>query len=185
MEKNIENHTLLLHIGTQKTGTSSLQKFLHDNNANLIKRGWIYPQLKSDEDYNETIINGISLLSSFLQEDDETFDKNMQSILAFLKKYNVIISYEVIWNLKKKVYIPEIIIDNYSYDTNIENIPVVSANSIICWSDYHIIITCAAYQEIEKQLQKEHLKLGKDYIRWFDLSLNGSQEAKVFIYPTK
>ena len=35
MEKNIENHTLLLHIGTQKTGTSSLQNFLHDNAINF------------------------------------------------------------------------------------------------------------------------------------------------------
>ena len=85
--------------------------------------------------------------------------------------------------LQKQVYIPEVIIDNYVHNIDVEGIPVISANSIKQWSDYQIIITCTAYKEVERQLQKHRLKEGCDYIKWFDISLNGSRQADVFIDP--
>ena len=33
-----------LHIGTEKTGSTSIQTFLAQNRAALLSRGWIYPQ---------------------------------------------------------------------------------------------------------------------------------------------
>lgn len=41
-------HTLLLHIGTDKTGTTSLQQFLTDNRTILEEKSdWIYPDLSN------------------------------------------------------------------------------------------------------------------------------------------
>lgn len=37
---------LILHIGTQKTGTSSLQTFLTKNRKILDKYGWSYPEFR-------------------------------------------------------------------------------------------------------------------------------------------
>ncbi|WP_444924288.1 hypothetical protein ACJJH9_03220 [Microbulbifer sp. DLAB2-AF] len=36
---------IYLHIGTHKTGTSSIQKFMSDNYSNLIKYGFLYPKV--------------------------------------------------------------------------------------------------------------------------------------------
>ncbi len=35
---------LVLHIGVQKTGTSAIQKWFHDNRRALLKRGYYYPE---------------------------------------------------------------------------------------------------------------------------------------------
>lgn len=41
-------HTLLLHIGTDKTGTTSLQQFLTDNRTILEEKSdWVYPDLSN------------------------------------------------------------------------------------------------------------------------------------------
>ena len=84
--------------------------------------------------------------------------------------------------LKKQIFIPKLIIDNYISDTKVDDIPIISANSINCWSDYLIIITCAAYDEIEKQLQKEDLIEGKDYIKYFDIIESTKYSNKYFGY---
>ena len=39
------NNTLLLHIGTIKTGSTSLQKFLYTNAKKLEAYGWKYPYI--------------------------------------------------------------------------------------------------------------------------------------------
>ena len=81
---------------------------------------------------------------------------------------------------QQQVFIPDIIIDNNLNGIEVENIPVVSAKSINCWKNYHIIITCAAYKEIEIQLQQENLNEGRDYIKWFDLLIKGNRSPDVF-----
>ena len=45
------SNTLLLHIGTPKTGTSSIQHFLFQNREILLQKGWDYPDLKSKLSY--------------------------------------------------------------------------------------------------------------------------------------
>lgn len=42
----MSEHTLLLHIGYHKTGTTSLQNFLYTNHDQLLKYGWDYVHLK-------------------------------------------------------------------------------------------------------------------------------------------
>lgn len=43
-----KNNTLLLHIGTAKTGTTAIQEFLRLNQDKLQEQGWYYPDLYSD-----------------------------------------------------------------------------------------------------------------------------------------
>ena len=43
--KEILKNTLLLHIGTPKTGTTALQKFLAENSEELKKQGWDVPDM--------------------------------------------------------------------------------------------------------------------------------------------
>ncbi len=83
--------------------------------------------------------------------------------------------------LKKNLYSPDVIIDNYTQNTEVEGIPVISAESIKNWKDYHIIITCAAYNEIEIQLHQKRLREGNDYIKWFDISTDGSPYVDIFM----
>ena len=83
--------------------------------------------------------------------------------------------------LKKQIYIPDIIIDNNTSNKDVNGIPVVLAKNIENWNDYHIIITCAAYKEIEIQLHQRGLNEGKDYIKWFDISMPGSSLGELFI----
>jgi hypothetical protein len=37
--------SLILHIGIGKTGTTSIQKTLFDNRMDIIKKGWLYPDI--------------------------------------------------------------------------------------------------------------------------------------------
>lgn len=39
-------NTLILHIGTPKTGTTAIQKFLYDNQTLLKEKGFFYPEIQ-------------------------------------------------------------------------------------------------------------------------------------------
>lgn len=101
-------NTLLVHIGTPKTGTTALQKFLKENDQQLRKRGWCYPDLPTDW----RTINGIKMKTPILPKNgnmvkfsvkDEwaEWEKNIlwKIIKNYLKHYNVIMSDEGMWNL--------------------------------------------------------------------------------------
>ncbi len=72
--------------------------------------------------------------------------------------------------IKKRIFQPDVIIDNYVYNIEVEGIPVIAASSIENYMDYQIIITCAAHNEIEEQLIQKGLREGYDYIKWFNFS---------------
>ena len=82
--------------------------------------------------------------------------------------------------LNKGIYTPNVIIDNKVSNIKIDNIPVVTPDSIENLKDYQIIITCANYEDIEKQLQEKKLGEGADYIKYFDLLIDGSLVPEVF-----
>ena len=93
----MKTHELVIHIGTLKTGTTTLQNFLYENRDNLIKEGWYYPISK---EYGEAyIVNGRILLNPFLDNDNATVDRNLAHIVKLLDKYNVILSCENFWLL--------------------------------------------------------------------------------------
>lgn len=82
----MRDHTLIFHIGMCKTGTSSLQRFLYDNNHILHKYGWAYPDIYDDG--HLLYCNGSKL---FMYREDS---KRWDIIKKVLQNYNVIISSE-------------------------------------------------------------------------------------------
>ena len=96
--------TLYLHIGTAKTGTTSLQKFFAINRELLKKKGYDFPEMPfSFEDVGQKNRNG-HFLTLFGEDDPE--DKWQQGFAtikeAFLKSEKVIISDEQIWIVQVK-----------------------------------------------------------------------------------
>lgn len=99
--------TLYLHIGTPKTATSSIQKFLDENKETLEKHGYCFP--KSVYRYRKVNIrrNGHFLVNKIVKEDGKR-DKEQEKICSekgfdqiadcFHKFDNVIISDEAIWH---------------------------------------------------------------------------------------
>ena len=61
--------TLYLHIGTPKTGTTSLQHFCHDNQQKLAEKGYFYPEFDFEYANKGKYRNGLFLEAVYL--DDE------------------------------------------------------------------------------------------------------------------
>lgn len=95
MEHN-EEHVLLLHIGTPKTGTTALQKFLYDNAEALEKYGWCYPKEKALGDKNGIIFYDV--FEEKLNQDPEDWESIWSILKGKLKNYNVILSSENIYD---------------------------------------------------------------------------------------
>lgn len=97
---------LFVHIGTPKTGTTALQKYLYENRNYLKQNGWSYmewtnPILKKN--VIRSYENGSMLLSATyggwtLEEYKYLWDELREE----LDKYNVIVSEECIWNSTAK-----------------------------------------------------------------------------------
>ena len=99
------SNTLMIHLGTPKTGTSALQKFLADNAEKLKEKGWCYPDLEKDwatinlrKDYNLAKNGGLIKFS--LAEKWPEWEKDVlwKIIYNYLKHYNVILSDEGLWS---------------------------------------------------------------------------------------
>lgn len=88
--------TVYLCIGTQKTGTTTLQYFMRDNARALKKQGYVYPYMDlgfPDKYYKNR--NGHFLVS----EDAPTIEKAYQLLADMAKKYqNIVLSDEIIWH---------------------------------------------------------------------------------------
>lgn len=98
------SNTLLLHIGTPKTGTSAIQHALHCNEEKLREYGWIYPDLKAElndiRDYasNPEKNGNIFYKGTKLYEKDNTEWRRISDKLdSFLDRGNVILSAEEIY----------------------------------------------------------------------------------------
>ena len=92
------NHILLFHIGIAKTGTTSLQNFLQNNQEGLNRQGWHYPAFREADNIHD-YINGFKFFESILRKNDSNIESHMNIILDCLKKYNVIVSCEGFWQL--------------------------------------------------------------------------------------
>lgn len=99
--------TVYLHIGTMKTGTSALQRFLDENGEYLKSQGYIYPKLSQDLPINYLFRNGHFIVYSLAA--NKALDKNVdkqrvlkesyQRIGELAKEYeNIILSDELIWH---------------------------------------------------------------------------------------
>ncbi len=99
--------TLYLHIGTPKTGTTSIQSFCTDNRAVLNQYGYDYPKFPYEYPRTNPERNGLFLSMYSFHEDGtrdyereaEIVEEAFDQIRAIFENYdNVIVSDESIWN---------------------------------------------------------------------------------------
>lgn len=116
--------TLYLHIGTPKTGTSAIQRFLYLNSEALKKQSFCYPDFGYRYSEIRKERNGHFLVhhqkSDFLspetkkqvrQAETERFYEGLDNVKKIMETYpNVILSDENIWNgyVKKKRFWPRL-----------------------------------------------------------------------------
>lgn len=96
--------TIIFHIGTYKTGTSAIQKFLQDNEDELMELGVCYPTFQVDEpDHISYEKNG-----DFLVSFDEYRSKGIpfpyvDLLVDVAKEYGkLLISSETLWSVRDK-----------------------------------------------------------------------------------
>ncbi|MBE5850462.1 MAG: hypothetical protein E7298_09940 [Lachnospiraceae bacterium] len=95
------SNTLLLHIGTPKTGTSTIQDFLEINNSRLERWGWCYPVLDRSIHMNDSRRhinngNGHPLLGAYYNSKEE-LSCYWDELERKLSNYSVILSAEAFW----------------------------------------------------------------------------------------
>lgn len=69
----------LIHIGTNKTGTSSLQSFIYSNKEKLLKFGVLYPEIGIETSAHHNFVRWVKTKS----EDDQFYDDFRKSIDPF------------------------------------------------------------------------------------------------------
>ena len=98
--------TLYLHIGTPKTATSSIQKFLTDNSENLEKKGYCFPPSQYTYPKVNPRRNGHFLIAKVREENGKKdvekeqwyWDEGMKQVRKKFEKFDqVILSDESIW----------------------------------------------------------------------------------------
>ncbi len=98
--------TLYLHIGTPKTGTTSLQHFCHDNQQKLAEKGYFYPEFDFEYANKGKYRNGLFLEAVYLDDEGkrlkdkekENFNNGLEELTKLFKIYdNIILSDEGIW----------------------------------------------------------------------------------------
>lgn len=98
--------TLYVHIGTPKTGTSSIQEFMTENREVLEKHGYCYPELLRRDPGTSMKRNGHFLVHEVRKENgkrDAALEKEirlegMQQVAECFKRVdNVVLSDEAIW----------------------------------------------------------------------------------------
>ena len=98
--------TLYLHIGTMKTGTTSIQEFCRLNNDVLKSKGYCYPEFPWHYPGRNHRRNGLFLNSIYRNEkgeriksrEDEIFEEGMKKVNNLFSTYdNIILSDEGMW----------------------------------------------------------------------------------------
>lgn len=95
--------TIYLHIGTPKTGTSSIQKFLRKNDMRLQQQGVIYPDFK-------VVFPGISpernghFMTDKSEKAQEYYNNAVKMLSGMNGKFDkIILSEEELWNNDKRI----------------------------------------------------------------------------------
>ena len=103
--------TLYLHIGMQKTATSAIQKFLYDNRALLMEKGFKYDRMPFVYDGYSRERNATFLYKYLLNEegkpDHEVISKRRNEGLDIVSEWfgssdNVILTDETLWLMLSK-----------------------------------------------------------------------------------
>ena len=121
-----EKHELLIHIGTMKTGTTAIQRFLVENSHILEEYNWCYPDLcneiagfnfeqhetSNDKKIWARYINARVLRLFFegnkklsAKERDTLWEGIWSTLYTYLEKNNIILSDERLWwGASKELY---------------------------------------------------------------------------------
>ena len=99
--------TVYLCIGTMKTGTSAIQKFMRKNKTELDKQGYCYPRCNVSK-RNIMYRNANFLIHKpYAGEEltaEEAFEKGMLKMQQLAQKYeNIVLSDELIWHYSGKI----------------------------------------------------------------------------------
>ena len=108
------SNTLVLHIGTPKTGTTALQFFLYENSEELKKLGWSYPNLckgiaeMDSQTYTENVVYEANCRFLFpikekFSDPNSIRGKAWELIKKELENYNVILSEEAFYYSQKEM----------------------------------------------------------------------------------
>ncbi len=97
--------TVYIYIGTQKTGTTALQTFLHGNEEELNKQGYCYPSFQLGIESLYMYRNGQFLIYQLRPKEKRTErgeqvrDMAYAQLRDYIEKYpNIILSDEMIWH---------------------------------------------------------------------------------------
>ena len=146
------NKELYIHIGTSKTGTSAIQKWLLENSEFLNRNGYYYPSHKLDS-------NGISggnasfLHEHILKGDLVGAKERLEEILSSSKFNKVILSCESLYMLPMELH---------------EIVP--NAKIVVYFRDQVGRIESSYHQSIKKH------QLKKSFSKWVDHILKGDEE---------
>ncbi len=151
------SNTLIIHVGTGKTGTSAIQKFLADNAEELKKYGWMYPNLVKDWDgrkvpyEGEFPKNGLIVKRMFVDEwDDADKEKVWALINGYLKESNVILSEEGIWS-HPQIDIKEVIRAAHEHYVNVKIICYLRRQDLFLESSWNQNVKqCVFFDDIDK-----------------------------------
>lgn len=100
--------TLYLHIGTPKTATSSIQKFLQTNRKTLQNYSFCFPKMPYQFPYASSGRNGHFMVESMYFEDgtrdqareEELLREGLDKVAEYMQEYdNVILSEENLWQV--------------------------------------------------------------------------------------
>lgn len=88
---------LILHIGMPKTGTTSIEGFLYNNNPLLESLGYCYPVFKDDKDTQNGCVIYDYMIGGRINSEHPGWNKLWNDIRCKLETKNVIFSSESIW----------------------------------------------------------------------------------------
>jgi FtsZ-binding cell division protein ZapB len=103
--------TLYLHIGTTKTGTSSIQEFLQENREALTRQGYCFPKAQRKYPHTCSNRNAHFLTADYFLEDGshntdlekEVLLEGMSHLLQCFEQFdNIILSEEAIWRVSAR-----------------------------------------------------------------------------------
>ena len=91
---------LIIHMGTYKTGSTTLQNFFKSNRESLLKNGIFYPEFLDEVGYYD-LRNGNSYPLAI--DDNECEDRAIAGLSNYFKQHDVIlISSEDLWGSERK-----------------------------------------------------------------------------------